>query len=141
MKLLIVLIVINMARAFVSISRNNARGRLQLSRHCVPTFEIIVTDEYGKTRSVKGCKSNFNILANLKAKGVDAPSSCTNGTCNVCAALVEAGMENIVAEVEASAFEEELRERDLILTCVNKCVGPGVQLVLGREDLVHTNRS
>ena len=46
-------------------------------------------------------------------------------------------MENIVAEVaevKASAFEEELRKRGLILTCVNKCVGPGVRLVLGKED-------
>ncbi len=134
MRLLIILIVINSVRAFVTFSRNSARGWLQTPRRAHDTFEIVVTDEYGKKRSVEGCKSDFNILVNLKAKGVDAPSSCTNGTCNVCAALVEAGMENIVPEVEASAFEKELRERGLILTCVNKCVGPGVQLVLGRED-------
>jgi ferredoxin len=122
---------ITMTNAFISLARNRHQ-----SRHAAEAFEIVVTDEYGATRSVKGCKSDFNILVNLKSKGVDAPSSCTNGTCNVCAALVLAGMENIVAEVEASAFEEELRDKGLILTCVNKCVGPGVKLVLGKADYV-----
>ena len=93
--------------------RNNARGRLQTSRRAHEPSRSLQQTKIWKKRSVEGCKSDFNILANLQAKGVDAPSSCTNGTCNVCAALVEAGMENIVAEVEASALRRNYEKEAL----------------------------
>ncbi len=133
LKAVFILCLMSTATALISLARGVGESR-RSSLKGAEAFDILVVDEYGTEKLVKGCKSDFNILVNLKAKGVDAPSSCTNGTCNVCATEVVEGMENIVAEVEASAFEEELRKRGLILTCVNKCMGPGVRLVLGKED-------
>ncbi len=132
LKVVLILCLMSTAIALISLARGQTTKRLRPQLKAA--FDIFVVDEYGTEKLVKGCKSDFNILVNLKAKGVDAPSSCTNGTCNVCCTEVIEGMENIVAEVEASAFEDELRKRGLILTCVNKCVGPGVRLVLGKED-------
>ena len=59
--------------------------------HASEKYDVTVILENG-VEKVVNCDSAFNILANLKAKGVDAPSSCTNGTCNTCAALVVKGL-------------------------------------------------
>ena len=104
-------------------------------------FDFEVKPEYGKTRSAKGCDSDYSILANMRAKGIDAPSSCNSGTCNTCTARFHVdgncNVDEILApEIEYSESEIEMMSRGLLLTCTTRCIGPGLSLELGAEDEV-----
>ena len=123
------------------VSDNSAVGRV-----CVTTsnkwkkFDIDVKPEYGKAKVAKDCDSDYSLLANMQAKGIDAPSSCNAGTCNACAARFEisdgaSNLADVLApEVEFSESEIEMMMRGFLLTCTTRCVGRGLSLELGAED-------
>jgi ferredoxin len=74
------------------------------TRHFMPSLlQVVTTEGEHKTLSVE---AGVSILDAVEQAGLDAPHSCRTGLCTECAAMVTAGMENVL--LEAAVLDPEV---------------------------------
>jgi ring-1,2-phenylacetyl-CoA epoxidase subunit PaaE len=76
--------------------------RLVYSR-LVNSLQVLTTEGEHKTLSVE---AGVSLLDAVEQAGLDAPHSCRTGLCTECAAMVTAGMENVL--LEAAVLDPEV---------------------------------